>query len=43
MLATSNPQIQQVANAICVKRASGFAAFRLRFGMTPRECRKRHG
>ena len=43
LLATTDKQIQQIAEAIGFKRASDFAtAFKLRFGMTPREYRKRH-
>ncbi|MCO5762314.1 MAG: DNA-binding response regulator [Chromatiaceae bacterium] len=44
LLATTDRQVQQIADAIGFKRAGDFAtAFRLRFGMTPREYRKRHG
>lgn len=42
LLDTTDRQIQQIADAIGFKRAGDFAtAFRLRFGMTPREYRKR--
>jgi len=42
--ATTDRQIQQIADAIGFRRTGDFAtAFRLRFGMTPREYRKRHG
>ena len=44
LLTTTDRQIQQIAEAIGFKRAGDFAtAFKLRFGMTPREYRKRHG
>jgi DNA-binding response OmpR family regulator len=44
LLATTDRKIQQIADAIGFNRAGDFAtAFRLRFGMTPREYRKRHG
>jgi transcriptional regulator GlxA family with amidase domain len=44
LLATTDRPIQQIADAIGFKRAGDFAtAFRLRFGMTPSEYRKRHG
>jgi transcriptional regulator GlxA family with amidase domain len=44
LLATTDRQIRQIADAIGFKRAGDFAtAFRLRFGVTPREYRKRHG
>jgi len=44
LLATTDRQIQQIADTIGFRRAGDFAtAFRLRFGMTPREYRKRHG
>jgi DNA-binding response OmpR family regulator len=44
LLATTDRQIQRIADAIGFKRAGDFAtAFRLRYGMTPREYRKRHG
>jgi len=42
LLATTDRQIRQIADAIGFKRSGDFAtAFRLRFGMTPREYRKR--
>jgi CheY-like chemotaxis protein len=44
LLTTTDRQIQQIADAIGFKRAGDFAtAFKLRFGLTPREYRKRHG
>jgi DNA-binding response OmpR family regulator len=44
LLSTTDRQIQQIADAIGFKRAGDFAtAFKLRFGMTPRKYRKRHG
>ena len=44
LLAGTDRQIQQIADAVGFKRAGDFAtAFRLRFGMTPREYRKRQG
>jgi DNA-binding response OmpR family regulator len=44
LLATTDRQIQQIADAVGFKRAGDFTtAFRLRFGMTPREYRRRHG
>jgi DNA-binding response OmpR family regulator len=44
LLATTDRRIQQIADAIGFKQAGDFAtAFRLRFGMTPREYRKRYG
>jgi len=44
LLASSDLLVQQIAHAVGFKRAGDFAtAFRLRFGMTPREYRKRHG
>jgi len=44
LLATTDRQVQQIADDIGFKRSGDFAtAFRLRFGMTPREYRKRHG
>jgi transcriptional regulator GlxA family with amidase domain len=44
LLAATDRQIQQIADAVGFKRAGDFTtAFRLRFGMTPREYRKRHG
>lgn len=44
LLATTDRQVQQIADAIGFKRSGDFAtAFRLRFGMTPREYRKRYG
>jgi DNA-binding response OmpR family regulator len=44
LLTTTERQVQQIAGAIGFKRAGDFAtAFKLRFGMTPREYRKRHG
>ncbi|NEV64620.1 response regulator transcription factor [Thiorhodococcus minor] len=44
LLDDTDRQIQQIAEAIGFKRAGDFAtAFRLRFGMTPREYRRRHG
>jgi len=44
LLATTDRQIQRIADAIGFKRSGDFAtAFKLRFGMTPRDYRKRHG
>jgi DNA-binding response OmpR family regulator len=44
LLATTDRQIQQIADAVGFKRAGNFAtAFRLRFGMTPRDYRERRG
>jgi transcriptional regulator GlxA family with amidase domain len=44
ILAATDLQIRQIADAVGFKRAGDFTtAFRLRFGMTPREYRKRHG
>ena len=44
LLATTDRQIQQIADAVGFKRPGDFTtAFRLRFGITPREYRKRHG
>jgi transcriptional regulator GlxA family with amidase domain len=44
LLASTDRQIQQIAEVIGFRRASDFAtAFRRRFGMTPREYRRRHG
>ncbi|MCF7983801.1 MAG: AraC family transcriptional regulator [Thiohalocapsa sp.] len=44
LLATTDRQVQQIADAVGFKRAGNFAtAFRLRFGITPREYRRRHG
>ncbi len=44
LLATTDRQIQQIADAIGFRRSGDFAtAFRLRFGLTTREYRKRHG
>ena len=44
MLATTDRQVQQIADAVGFKRAGDFAtAFRARFGMTQREYRKRQG
>ena len=44
LLDTTDRQIQQIAHAVGFRRAGDFTtAFRLRFGMTPREYRKRHG
>jgi transcriptional regulator GlxA family with amidase domain len=44
LLATTGLQIQQIAGAVGFKRGGDFTtAFRLRFGMTPREYRKQHG
>lgn len=44
LLATTDRQIQQIAEVVGFKRSGDFAtAFKLRFGMTPREYRKRHG
>jgi DNA-binding response OmpR family regulator len=44
LLAATDRQIRQIAEAIGFRRAGDFAtAFRLRFGMTQREYRKRHG
>ena len=43
LLATTDLQVQQIADAVGFKRAGNFAtAFRLRFGITPRAYRKRH-
>jgi len=43
LLATTDRQIQQIADTVGFKRAGDFAtAFRLRFGTTPREYRGRH-
>jgi DNA-binding response OmpR family regulator len=42
LLTTTDRQVQQIAEAVGFKRAGDFAtAFRLRFGMTPREYRRR--
>jgi DNA-binding response OmpR family regulator len=44
LLDATDRQIQQIADDIGFKRAGDLAtAFRLRFGITPREYRKRHG
>jgi DNA-binding response OmpR family regulator len=44
LLAATNRPIQQIADVIGFKRAGDFAtAFRQRFGVTPREYRRRHG
>ncbi len=44
LLAGTDRHIQQIADAVGFTRAGNFAtAFRLRFGITPREYRKRHG
>ena len=44
LLVTTDRQIQRIAEAIGFKRAGDFAtALKLRFGMTPREYRKRRG
>jgi transcriptional regulator GlxA family with amidase domain len=44
LLATTDLQVQQIAEAIGFKRAGDFAtAFKLRFGVTPREYRRRQG
>jgi transcriptional regulator GlxA family with amidase domain len=44
LLATTGQQIQQIADTVGFKRPGDFTtAFRLRFGLTPREYRKRHG
>jgi transcriptional regulator GlxA family with amidase domain len=44
LLDTSDLQVQQIADAIGFKRPGDFAtAFRLRFGIAPREYRKRNG
>jgi DNA-binding response OmpR family regulator len=44
LLATTDRQVQQIAEEIGFKRSGDFAtAFRLRFGLTPREYRKRNG
>ena len=44
LLATTDRQVQQIADAVGFKRAGNFTtAFRLRFGITPREYRRRHG
>jgi DNA-binding response OmpR family regulator len=43
LLATTDRPVQQIAEAIGFRRAGDFAtAFRLRFGMTPRDYRRRH-
>jgi CheY-like chemotaxis protein len=44
LLDTADLQVQQIADAVGFKRAGDFAtAFRLRFGIKPREYRRRHG
>jgi AraC-like DNA-binding protein len=44
LLATTGQQIQAIADTVGFKRPGDFTtAFRLRFGLTPREYRKRHG
>jgi DNA-binding response OmpR family regulator len=44
LLAATDQQIQQIADAVGFKRAGDFTtAFKRRFGMTPREYRKRPG
>jgi len=44
LLDSADLQVQQIADAVGFKRAGDFAtAFRLRFGITPREYRKRNG
>jgi CheY-like chemotaxis protein len=44
LLATTDLQVQQIADAVGFKRSANFAtAFKLRFGMTPREYRRRQG
>jgi transcriptional regulator GlxA family with amidase domain len=44
LLATTDLQVQQIADDLGFKRAGDFAtAFKLRFGVTPRECRRRQG
>lgn len=44
LLDTTDLQVQQIADAVGFKRAGDFAtAFRLRFGIKPREYRRRHG
>jgi len=44
LLDTSDLQVRQIADAVGFKRAGDFAtAFRLRFGIAPREYRKRNG
>jgi DNA-binding response OmpR family regulator len=44
LLDTTDRQIRQIADAVGFKRAGDFAtAFKLRFGMTPREYRRGHG
>ncbi|UHD18647.1 response regulator transcription factor [Thiocapsa bogorovii] len=44
LLATTDLQVQQIADAVGFNRAGDFAtAFKLRFGVTPREYRRRHG
>jgi DNA-binding response OmpR family regulator len=44
LLTATDRQVQQIAVAIGFKRPGDFAtAFKLRFGMTPREYRRRHG
>jgi AraC-like DNA-binding protein len=44
LAATTDRPVHQIAEAIGFKRAGDFAtAFRLRFGMTPRDYRRRQG
>jgi len=44
LLGTTDRQMRPIADAVGFKRAGDFATtFRLRFGMTPREYRKRNG
>jgi transcriptional regulator GlxA family with amidase domain len=44
LLANTDRQIQEIADAVGFKRAGDFAtAFRFRFDMTPREYRRRQG
>jgi transcriptional regulator GlxA family with amidase domain len=44
LLDSADLQVQQIADAVGFKRAGDFAtAFRLRFGIKPREYRRRHG
>jgi transcriptional regulator GlxA family with amidase domain len=44
LLTTTDRQVQRIAEAVGFKRAGDFAtAFKLRFGVTPREYRKQRG
>jgi transcriptional regulator GlxA family with amidase domain len=44
LLATTDRPVQQIAEAIGFRRGGDFStAFRLRFGMTPRQYRRQHG